>query len=138
MLTCSQSPALPKYTPSAAMRAYNALGKPYQAFANAFKSSDAHQFRQEIGLTADEFQKDGNTGLAVQCINAFRRQKIIGLQDTYVTLSVDEIAKKDFDVTGREGDFSDKAETEKLILRMVFTAPIVQFILSLAKLYNCL
>ncbi|KAI5776631.1 hypothetical protein EDC01DRAFT_681752 [Geopyxis carbonaria] len=114
-----KSPALPKYTPSAAMRAYNALGKPYQAFANAFKSSDAHQFRQEIALTADEFKKDGNTGLAAQCINAFRIQKIIALQDTYVTLSVDEIAKKNFDVTGREGDLGGKLETERLILGMI-------------------
>lgn len=54
-------------------------------------------------------------------MEAFRRQQIIALKDTYVTLGVDEIAQKKFDVTGKGGDAGSKEETERVILAMVNT-----------------
>lgn len=65
------------------------------------------------------FEGDLNGGLARQCMESFRRQQIIALQDIYVTLSVDEIVAKKFDVSGRGGDAGGKAETERVILDMI-------------------
>lgn len=52
-------------------------------------------------------------------MDAYRQQQIIALRDTYVTLSVDEIVAKNFDVTGRGGDVGSKEETEHFILGMI-------------------
>ncbi|KAF8542505.1 hypothetical protein BDD12DRAFT_824617, partial [Trichophaea hybrida] len=71
------------------------------------KAGDIPLFRQEIELTREVFAQDENTGLATQCIHAFRRMQIVALKDTYVTLSVGEIAQKNFD------------ETERVILGMI-------------------
>ena len=108
-----------------ASRNYRLLAKPYETFASAFKSGDIELFRQEIDLTSEVFGGDGNAGLAAQCIDAFRRMQIAALRDTYVTLGVDEISQKKFDVTGRGGDTGGNEETERVILGMVSLARIV-------------
>lgn len=110
---------MPKVTSAAAVRAYKALTKPYEAFALAFKSGNTELFRQEAALLSDVFRQDGNTGLAVQCMDVFRRMQIVALRDTYVTLSVEEISKKDLEVVGRGGDVGGKEETEGVVLGMV-------------------
>jgi len=96
-----------------------ALSKPYEAFANAFISGDISQFRLEIESTGDIFNCDGNSGLAAQCTDVFRRMQIIALRDTYVTLGVPEIAQKKFDVIVRGDDIGGDEETERIILGMV-------------------
>jgi hypothetical protein len=107
---------IPKATPQSITRIYKALTKPYEAFANAFVSGDVHVFSQEIALTSSVFEQDINAGLAAQCVKAFRKQQIIALKDTYVTLGVDEIVQKNFDVAKAVGGSQD---TEQLILEMV-------------------
>jgi COP9 signalosome complex subunit 3 len=113
---------LPKATSSSSSRIFKTLAKLYDSFAEAFKSGDANQFRQEIEMTSEQFRLDGNSGLAAQCMEAFRRKQIIALRDTYVTLGVHEIAQKKFDATGRGGDVGSKEETERVILGMVSIA----------------
>lgn len=119
LLDGKEPPALPKSTSIFSVRAYKALAKPYDSFAQVFKSGDAAQFRQEVELTSEQFRLDGNSGLAAQCMEAFRRMRIIALRDTYVTLGVHDIARKKFDATGRGGDVGSKEETERLILGMI-------------------
>lgn len=75
--------------------------------------------RTEVTQLVDVFRQDNNTGLAIQCLEAFRRMQIIALRDTYVTLSTEEISKKDLEVTGRGGDIGGKDGTEAVILGMV-------------------
>jgi COP9 signalosome complex subunit 3 len=112
-------PTLPKSTSGATIRIFKSLAKPYEAFASAFKAGDIPSFRQEIELTREVFAQDGNTGLATQCIHAFRRMQIVALRDTYVTLSVAEIAQKNFDVSRAPGDPEGVEDTERVILGMV-------------------
>lgn len=103
---------------AATTRTYKALAKPYEAFALAFKAGDA-SFRQEIELTRETFNQDGNAGLATQCVHAFRRMQIVALRDTYVTLGVGEIAQKGFDVARPVGETEGPDEVERVILGMV-------------------
>lgn len=110
---------MPKVTSAAAVRAYKALTKPYDAFAQAFKSGSTEMFRTEAALLSDVFRQDGNTGLAVQCMDVFRRMQIVALRDTYVTLSIEEISKKNLEVVGRGGDAGGKEETEGVVLGMI-------------------
>lgn len=63
------------------------------------------------------FGIDNNSGLADQVIKAFRKEQIKALKDTYVTLGVDEIVQKNFDVTGK--GIEGSRDTESLILGMV-------------------
>ncbi|KAL7269298.1 hypothetical protein RUND412_008045 [Rhizina undulata] len=106
---------IPKVCSVMFTRTYNALCRPYEYFAEVFMSGDPEVFKQEAALMMDVFQRDGNTGLAMQCMDAFKRMKIIALQDTYVTLSVEEIAKKCPEIRGVPG----KEETENIILGMI-------------------
>lgn len=103
----------------AAARVYRALAKPYEAFALAFRSGNPDALRSEVGQLVDVFRQDNNTGLAIQCLEAFRRVQIIALRDTYVTLSTEEIAKRDLEVTGRGGEAGGREATEAVILGMV-------------------
>lgn len=110
---------MPRSTSGVTGRNLKSLAKPYESFAASFASGDSDLFRQEIEMTAETFGSDGNSGLAAQCIEAFRRMQIVALRDTYVTLGVDEISQKKFDVTGRGGDAGSREETERAILGMV-------------------
>lgn len=100
-------------------RIYKTLTKPYEAFATAFTSRNPETFAKEAAQIMNVFESDFNGGLARQCMESFRRQQIIALQDIYVTLGVDEIAAKKFDVSGRGGDTGGKEETERVILDMI-------------------
>ncbi|TGZ84473.1 hypothetical protein EX30DRAFT_391924 [Ascodesmis nigricans] len=111
-------PTLKSLSPNA-VRIYRTIARAYETFGSAFMTRDAELFSKEAALTADTFAQDGNSGLAQQCMEAFRHQQIIALKDTYVTLGVDEIAQKKFDVSGRGGDAGSKEETERVILGMI-------------------
>jgi len=110
---------MPGSISSVSSRTLKALAKPYEVFATGFVSGETDIFRREIESTAEVFRLEGNAGLAVQCMDAFRRKQIIALRDTYVTLGVDEIAQKNFDVTGRGDDVGSREETERVILGMI-------------------
>lgn len=90
--------------------------KPYDGFIAAFKSGDAEVLRQQAAVCMPIFGQDGNAGLALQCMDAFRRFQIAALTHTYVTLSVGEIARRNLEVLGRGGG---EEETEGYILGMV-------------------
>ncbi|KAG0636556.1 hypothetical protein HOY80DRAFT_1054128 [Tuber brumale] len=119
LLLDGKSLPIPRSTTSAANRAYKALSKPYESFAAAFKAGNPELLRTEVTQLVDVFRQDNNTGLAIQCLEAFRRMQIIALRDTYVTLSTEEISKKDLEVTGRGGDVGGKEGTEAVILGMI-------------------
>jgi COP9 signalosome complex subunit 3 len=111
-------PTLPKVVSAATTRTYKSLARPYEAFALAFRASDA-LFRQEIESTRETFSQDGNLGLATQCVHAFQRMQIVALRDTYVTLGVGEIAQKKFDVARPADETEGPDEIERVILGMV-------------------
>ncbi|RPA93717.1 hypothetical protein L873DRAFT_1815426 [Choiromyces venosus 120613-1] len=119
LLLDGKSLPIPRSTAVAASRAYKALSRPYESFASAFKAGNPELLRTEVAQLVDVFRQDNNTGLAIQCLEAFRRMQIIALRDTYVTLSTEEISKKDLEVTGRGGDIGGKEGTEAVILGMI-------------------
>lgn len=111
----------PRSTSPQNQRIFDQLAKPYKSFATAFASGDVNVLQQEVAVTAEEFAHDDNSGLAEQCIKAFRKQQIIALQDTYVTLGVDEITQRSLDASSTAS--SNSAETERFILGMVNSPP---------------
>lgn len=68
------------------------------------------------GLEKNDFAQDGNYGLAVRCIHRLRAKAIFRLRETYLTVSLQEVAQ-----AFGEGDVSPEllAEAENTILELV-------------------
>lgn len=69
------------------------------------------------------FQQDGNAGLAIQCILAFRKFRILNLTNTYVTLTTGDILSKtrglEIEKLTPLGNAPMKQDIEASILQMV-------------------
>ncbi|CAG8475167.1 6505_t:CDS:10 [Ambispora gerdemannii] len=110
---------LPKYTSGVVIRAVKNYCQPYQDFAAAFESLNVKRVRNELQKCTDIFKKDKNLGLARQSLEAIFRQKIQQLTQTYLTLSLADIA----DAVGLEGPNASSI-AEDYILRMIETREI--------------
>ncbi|CAG8541887.1 2211_t:CDS:10 [Ambispora leptoticha] len=111
--------SLPKYTSGVVIRAVKNYCQPYQDFAAAFESLNVKRVRNELQKCADVFKRDKNLGLAKQSMEAIFRQKIQQLTQTYLTLSLADIA----DTVGLEGPNASLI-AEDYILRMIETREI--------------
>lgn len=65
----------------------------YTDFANAFADGDMSKVVKVASDNTELFQKDNNFGLIHQCISALKRRNIQKLTETYMTLSLTDIAK---------------------------------------------
>ncbi|CAI2169556.1 15897_t:CDS:10 [Funneliformis geosporum] len=105
---------LPKYTASVVFRSVKNQCQAYQDFASAFESLNVKRLRNEFVKWTDIFRKDKNLGLAKQTLNAIYRRNIQQLTQTYLTLSLADIA----DAVGLEGRDAPKI-AENYVLRMI-------------------
>ncbi|KAG9292338.1 hypothetical protein G9A89_000594, partial [Geosiphon pyriformis] len=105
---------LPKYTAVAVFRSVKNHCQAYQDFATAFESLNVKRVRNELQKCSDTFKKDKNLGLAKQTLDAIYRQKIQQLTQTYLTLSLTDIAE----TVGLEGSNAPKI-AEEYVLRMI-------------------
>jgi COP9 signalosome complex subunit 3 len=65
----------------------------YTDFANAYGDSDTDKVHKLANDNAEAYMKDNNLGLVKQCIAALYRRNIRKLTETYMTLSLADIAK---------------------------------------------
>ncbi|ORY73059.1 hypothetical protein BCR35DRAFT_281771 [Leucosporidium creatinivorum] len=93
LLTLGQIQPLPKYTTPAVVTACKAHAGPYLDYAHAYAAQDKAGLISLLDKHREVFEKDLNTGLLTLCERAFRRRTIQKLTDTYMTLSLEEIAK---------------------------------------------
>ncbi|KAI9003368.1 hypothetical protein DFJ74DRAFT_626169 [Hyaloraphidium curvatum] len=86
--------ALPKYMAPCVGRAAKAKAGPYLELAAAYESGSVSRLRSEYQKHQAQFAKDRNDGLAKQLVDALWRRNVAKLTQTYVTLSLDDIAKQ--------------------------------------------
>lgn len=84
--------------------------KEYTELKEAFDSTDGAKLSAKIEEHAAVFAKDNNLGLVKQCAPAAKRRSVKRLTQTYLTLSLADIAAK----TGLEGE-----SVESTILEMI-------------------
>ncbi|KAF0460716.1 COP9 signalosome complex subunit 3 [Gigaspora margarita] len=105
---------LPKYTAPVVVRSIKNQCQAYQDYASAFESLNVKRLRNEFNKCSEAFRKDGNFGLVKQTLDAIYRRKIQQLTQTYLTLSLVDIA----DAIGLEGRDAPKI-AERYILQMI-------------------
>lgn len=93
LVDCGEPPRLPKYVSPTIARAIKNSLAPYTEFADAFAASNVAQMRALLTKHAAAFQADHNLGLAKQCVPALMRRTIRRLTETYLTLSLVQIAE---------------------------------------------
>ncbi|KAJ3186363.1 COP9 signalosome complex subunit 3 [Gaertneriomyces sp. JEL0708] len=106
-----RAPALPKYVNNAVVRACKSYASSYTEFAQSFASLNAARLENEFRKHQEEFVSHNNRGLALQCLQALTRKNIQQLTETYITLSLTDIAKA--------ANLADAAEAERRVLSMI-------------------
>ncbi|KAK9767822.1 hypothetical protein K7432_002051 [Basidiobolus ranarum] len=105
---------LPKYTAPCVIQAIKVLCAPYLDLAAAYSSLNVSRVKAELMIHESSFIKDRNYGLVSQCLDALYRRNILQLTRTYLTLSMEDIAK----TVGFEGPTATQ-EAEKYVLQMI-------------------
>ncbi|KNC97516.1 uncharacterized protein SPPG_06992 [Spizellomyces punctatus DAOM BR117] len=106
-----RSEPLPKYTNSAVFRACKQYGAAYLDFAHAYESLNFTRIETEFRKSEQQFEIHGNRGLVMQSMTALVRRNIQQLTQTYLTLSLSDIAKS--------VKLSGAAEAERIVLQMI-------------------
>eukprot|EP00127_Corallochytrium_limacisporum_P003812 Clim_evm26s153 gene=Clim_evmTU26s153 len=111
LLVHGRGPSLPEHVSSIVLRFINQeqLVGPYRKYAKAFLAYDVSTVQT---LTeAQEFKDDNNYGIVKRCTQMLHRRLIQRLTKTFITLSLDEVARKAALPTG--------ADAERHIVQMI-------------------
>lgn len=92
LLLDGQVTPLPKYTSSLVLRHVKSTNQSYNEFAKAFQTHKQDVLRESFTKCLPDFTRDKNTGLASQVVESLYRRNILRLTQTYVTLSLADIA----------------------------------------------
>ncbi|TPX30261.1 hypothetical protein SmJEL517_g06140 [Synchytrium microbalum] len=84
---------IPKYTAAPVARATKSYSASYADFATALESNNRQRVVTELSKSQDVFNKQHNLGLAKQALTALTRKSIAQLTQTYLTLSLADIAR---------------------------------------------
>lgn len=85
---------LPRAMSSNATKHIRTLAKPYECVVDAFKSNKLDVLHAEIQEGLDIWQQDGNYGLMVEVVNAFRKFAVVRLSKTFAALPIEEVAQR--------------------------------------------
>jgi COP9 signalosome complex subunit 3 len=85
--------------------------QPYLEFATAFDKHDIEKCTINSVTNKEAYKKDNNTGLIKLCVSALSRNTIQRLTETYLTLSLSDIAKM--------AKLKDTEQAEKILLSMI-------------------
>ena len=85
---------IPEYTSQVVQRSIGAYCSEYLEFAKAFSTHDDDKLQETLVKHQSVFQQDHNLGLAKQCLPALRKRVIQRLTQTYLTLSLEDLALK--------------------------------------------
>lgn len=111
LIHIGQVPAFPKYTPSVSQRYLKTCTQDYLELANCFSSRNIGDLQHCVGSHEDSFRKDSNLGLVKQVVSSLYKRNIQRLTQTYVTLSLEDIAST--------VQLASSKEAELYILRMI-------------------
>mmetsp|Transcript_14250 Transcript_14250/g.30526 ORF Transcript_14250/g.30526 Transcript_14250/m.30526 type:complete len:473 (-) Transcript_14250:192-1610(-) len=113
-LICRGEPAgLPKYTSAVVHRHVKACASEYGELAAAYATRNQQDLRACIAKHEEKFKEDKNLGLVKQCVDSLYMRNIQRLTQTYLTLSLGDIA--------RLVELPGAAEAEAHVLRMIET-----------------
>ncbi|KAK7410764.1 hypothetical protein VNO78_01838 [Psophocarpus tetragonolobus] len=83
---------LPKYTSSAAQRNLKNFCQPYIELANSYGTGKIAELEGYVKTNAEKFESDNNFGLVKQVVSSMYKRNIQRLTQTYLTLSLQDIA----------------------------------------------
>lgn len=111
LIETGELPRLPKYVSPAIARPIKNLAA-YSEFADAFATGDGAKLRESLQKHTAAFEADRNLGLARQCMPARMRRSIKQLTETYLTLSLAQIAS----IAGLESEAAAARQIREMIL----------------------
>lgn len=86
------STSLPKYSSSAAQRNLKNFCQPYVELANSYGTGKIAELEAYVKTNAEKFESDNNLGLVKQVVSSMYKRNIQRLTQTYLTLSLQDIA----------------------------------------------
>ncbi|KAF8408392.1 hypothetical protein HHK36_007542 [Tetracentron sinense] len=86
------STTFPKYTSSVAQRNLKNFSQPYLDLANSYNTGKISELEECVQTNTDKFEIDSNLGLVKQVVSSLYKRNIQRLTQTYLTLSLQDIA----------------------------------------------
>ncbi|KAG6659680.1 hypothetical protein CIPAW_03G052200 [Carya illinoinensis] len=86
------STSLPKYTSSVALRLLKNFCQPYIELENSYSTGKIAELEASIQTNREQFESDNNLGLVKQVASSMYKRNIQRLTQTYLTLSLQDIA----------------------------------------------
>ncbi|GMP29599.1 hypothetical protein CsSME_00004627 [Camellia sinensis var. sinensis] len=86
------STSFPKYTSSAAQRNLKNFSQPYIDLANCYGNGKISELEAYVQANRENFEIDNNLGLVKQVVSSIYKRNIQRLTQTYLTLSLQDIA----------------------------------------------
>jgi len=111
LIVSGQVSPVPKFTSTVVQRSLKNTCGPYQEFATAYSTHSTDDVHKCAVTHSEQFQKDGNFGLVKQSIQMLYKANIKRHTQTYLTLSLQDIA----DST----KMTNRAEAETVLLKMI-------------------
>ncbi|KAK8969083.1 COP9 signalosome complex subunit 3 [Platanthera guangdongensis] len=99
-----QIPTFPKYTASSAQRSLKSYAQCYVELANCYATGKYSELEAFIQSNMEKFQSDNNLGLVKQVLSSLYKRNIQRLTQTYLTLSLQDIAKAVHLSTSKEAE----------------------------------
>ncbi|KAH6835119.1 Proteasome component domain protein [Perilla frutescens var. hirtella] len=84
--------SFPKYTSSAAQRNLKNFSPPYLELVNSYSTGRVSELENCVLANRDKFESDKNLGLVKQVVSSMYKRNIQRLTQTYLTLSLQDIA----------------------------------------------
>ncbi|XP_057983363.1 COP9 signalosome complex subunit 3 [Malania oleifera] len=86
------STTFPKYTSSVALRNLKNFSQPYLDLANTYNAGKISELEVYVQTNKEKFDSDSNLGLVKQVVSSMYKRNIQRLTQTYLTLSLEDIA----------------------------------------------
>ncbi|CAK9176113.1 unnamed protein product, partial [Ilex paraguariensis] len=84
--------SFPKYTSSVAQRNLKNICQPYLELANSYSTGKISELETFVQTNTEKFEIDNNLGLVKQVVSSMYKRNIQRLTQTYLTLSLQDIA----------------------------------------------
>ena len=108
--------SIPHTVSQAAARAFKYLSKPYEELAQSLKNADNVQ--ECLRTNENVFAEDKNLGLISHVLERREMRQIAALKETYIAISLEDIAEKVFAPKSPNPRQQDVQRVESLIVRM--------------------
>ena len=104
-------PNLPKYAHNIAHRHFKTICAPYPELAGALTGSKPQTVEALVEKHSEVLQRDRNLGLVLQCAKRMRKANILRLTKTFLTLTLEDVAKR--------AELHDAREAEDTLLELI-------------------